>query len=77
MILGPAVVEIPKVIEGHQMGADHSPGSDRPPSGQGRRHSAKFTKLVNFGILLAQPVKADCGRIGDAALLAGWQPCLM
>ena len=54
---------------------DVARGSGRPPSGQGRLHTAKFTNLVNFGVLLAQPDKAVYGRVGDALLFACRQPC--
>ena len=42
----------------------------RPPSGQGGRHTVKFTKLVNLRAVLAQPDGAGCGRAGDAPLFA-------
>lgn len=47
-----------------------APGSDRTPSGQVRRHTAKFTNLVNLRVLLAFRDKAVYGRVGDAPLFA-------
>lgn len=54
----------------HQIGTGRPPGSGRPPSGQGRRHTGKFTKLVNLRVLLAFKDKAVYGRVGDAPLFA-------